>query len=225
LERIHAKKVFSHNAGDHVARYIWALDKIIGKTTLDCGCGEGYGTAWLRKQGINIVGLDCSRQALLSSKRNELILGDILSMPFCTNSFEVVISFEVIEHLEDTDVYLSKIRDILVVDGIFIGSTPIRKPKKYQNGKPKNPFHKREYYIKEINGLLKRHFRKVKLFGQIFPRKFESILLSQLHKLKILRNQQNFYSIHVGVNYNDEKCLWIAEGSKKSKSSTPNNLS
>lgn len=224
MERIHAKKIFTHNAGDHVARYIWALDKIIGKATLDCGCGEGYGTAWLLGQGINIIGLDCSRQALLSSQRKNLILGDILSMPFYANSFEAVVSFEVIEHLEDGDSYISKICNILIPDGIFIGSTPIRKPKRYQNGKPKNPFHKKEYYIEEINGLLKRHFRKVKLYGQIFPRKFEIILLSQLYKLKILRNQQNFYPIHAGVNYKDEKCLWMAEGPMK-KSTTPNNLS
>lgn len=198
-----------------MARYIWALDKIIGKTTLDCGCGEGYGAAWLRKQGIDIIGLDCSREALYRTKRNGLILSNILSMPFCTNSFEAVISFEVIEHLEDGDVYLSKIRYILVPDGIFIGSTPIRKPKKYQNGSPKNPCHKKEYYIEEINNLLKKHFEKVVLYGQTFPSKVESMFLSQLSKVKLLRRQKVFYPIHNCVTPKDEKCLWIAMKPKK----------
>jgi cyclopropane fatty-acyl-phospholipid synthase-like methyltransferase len=215
LERIHAKKIFEHNAGDHVARYVWALDKIHGKTTLDCGCGEGYGTAWLIKKGVNIIGLDCSRYALLSSKINELILCDLLSIPLCNVSFEAVISFEVIEHLEDGDAFISKIRDILVPQGIFIGSTPIRKPRKYKNGKPKNPYHKKEYYIKEIDDLLKKHFETVVLYGQTFPSKVKSIFLSQLHKLKLLRKQRIFYPIHSCVTPKDEKCLWIAMKPKK----------
>jgi len=61
-ERIHAEKIFEHNPGDHVARYVWALNYIRGKRTMDCGCGEGYGTAWLRKQGIETIGLDISRE-------------------------------------------------------------------------------------------------------------------------------------------------------------------
>lgn len=216
MERIHAKKIFEHNTGDHVARYIWACDNLIGKTTLDCGCGEGYGTAWLLGQGIDIVGLDCSRQALLSSKSKELVLANILSIPFCPNSFEAVLSFEVIEHVEDGSSYFSKICDILVPDGIFIGSTPIRKPKKYHNGRPKNPYHKKEYYINEIYDLLKQHFETLTLYGQAFPSTIESIFLSQLHRLKLLRNQQMFYPIHSRVTPKDEKCLWIAVGPKKS---------
>ena len=135
--------------------------------------------------GIDIIGLDCSRQALLSSERNEFILADILSIPFYSNSFEAIISFEVIEHIEDGEGYLSKISDILVPNGIFIGSTPIRKPKKYQDGKPKNPYHQKEYYITEISSLLKKHFKNVMLFGQTFPSTVGIIFLSQLNKLKL----------------------------------------
>lgn len=149
MERIHAKKIFEHNAGDHVARYIWAHNKLVGKTTLDCGCGEGYGTAWLRDHGIDIVGLDCSRQALLSSKMKDLFLADILSIPVTGNSFDAIISFEVIEHLEDGNNYLSDICNILSPAGVFIGSTPIRKPRKYKNEHPKNPYHKRNIILKK----------------------------------------------------------------------------
>lgn len=215
LERISATSNFIHNAGDHVARYIWASNKLKNKTTLDCGCGEAYGTRWLNDKDINIVGLDNSINAIKSaidktSSWNNLIIGDVQFMPFRTESFEAVVSFEVLEHLENGRLFLDEIIKILRSNGIFIGSTPIRKPKRYKNNRPRNPFHKREYNIKEINYLLKSNFKEVKLYGQKFPNNLIGIFLSQIYKMKMLQNQYGFYSIRENVTNNDEKCLWEA---------------
>lgn len=187
--------------------------------TLDCGCGEGYGTAWLKKQGINIIGLDYSQQAVnvthLQSSKIEVIMGDVNSLPIKPNSFESIISFELIEHLEDSTSYLSNICQTLKATGIFIGSTPIKKENRYKNGKPKNIFHKREYSIDEIKTLLKKYFGSVQLFGQKFPSKIEIIFFSQIYKLGILRDQHTYYPIHEIVTPKDDKCLWIARQPKK----------
>ena len=215
MERIRTKKEFAYNPGDHVSRYIWVFDKIKGKVTLDAGCGEGYGTSWLRTNGINVLGVDCSRTAFKSSEKKGVIRGDILFMPFHSCKFDAIISFEVIEHLKDGNMYLSQVSNLLKPHGIFLGSTPIRKKEKYLNDRPKNPFHKREYYIDEIKDLLEKHFEKVQIFGQIFPSKIKVIFLSQMNRLKIYRDQHKFYPIHMGISPTDEKCLWIAKDPRK----------
>ena len=222
-ERIEAEETFEYNLGDHIARYMWVLDKLAGKKTLDCGCGEGYGTDWLNKMGVDIIGIDCSPKAIKrtrppSSREKKFVLGEITRIPFRPNSFDTIISFEVIEHLENGTAYVSQICRLLKDNGIFIGSTPIRKQKRYKNGKPKNPFHKKEYYLEEIKDLLEKHFEEVDFMAQRFPPKIVVPVLAQLHKLKVLRNQVAFYPLCDEVNPKDEKCLFIAhKGIKSSK--------
>lgn len=215
MERIRAKKEFAYNPGDHVSRYIWVFDKTKGKATLDASCGEGYGTSWLRKNGIDVLGIDRSRMAFKSSEKREFLLGDVLFMPFRSCTFDAIISFEVIEHLEDGNTYLSQISNLLKSHGIFLGSTPIRKKEKYLDGRPKNPFHKREYYIDEIKDLLEKYFEKVRIFRQIFPSKIKVFFLSQMHRLGIYRDQHKSYPILNGISPADEKCLWTAKEPRK----------
>lgn len=215
MERIVANQRFLHNEGDHVARYVWVRDQLIGKQkTLDCGCGVGYGTSWLRKNDVDIIGIDCSRNAILDYNRNNMFVADSLHLPFSSNSFDAVISFEVIEHLDDVNSFLCNVCDVLRPEGLFIGSTPIRKPRKYKNGKPINPYHKKEYYVSELLTILNEYFEIINLYGQCFPSRLGKVLLTQLHKFSILRNQTYFFPIHNEVTLKDEKCIWIASKPK-----------
>lgn len=52
------------------------------------------------------------------------VQGDVLAMPFPDNTFDCVICFETIEHVEDPFRAVSEIRRILKPGGILIGSTP-----------------------------------------------------------------------------------------------------
>ena len=92
----------------HVARKI---NKIIGKKSakiLDVGCAHGYLLAELQnKYQYSVRGIDFSSYAVKkseSSVRNRISQGDILNLPFEKNSFDVVMSLDVINYLKDNEV-------------------------------------------------------------------------------------------------------------------------
>lgn len=73
------------------------------KTLLDVGCGTGELVGNLRALGIDARGLELSQDALDLAKKEVkpfLVLGDVIKLPFKSNSMDMVISIDVLEHLE-----------------------------------------------------------------------------------------------------------------------------
>jgi len=73
------------------------------KNCLDVGCGIGELVAKLRKFGIDAYGVEISEQALeLADKsvRPFLKSGDIVNLPFKNDEFDLVLTFDVLEHLD-----------------------------------------------------------------------------------------------------------------------------
>lgn len=73
------------------------------KTLLDVGCGTGELVGNLRTLGIDARGLELSQDALDLAKKEVkpfLVLGDVIKLPFKSNSMDMVISIDVLEHLE-----------------------------------------------------------------------------------------------------------------------------
>jgi len=73
------------------------------KNCLDVGCGTGDLVAMLRKFGIDAYGVEISNHALeLADKsvRPFLKQADIVDLPFDTDKFDLVLTFDVLEHLE-----------------------------------------------------------------------------------------------------------------------------
>jgi uridylate kinase len=73
------------------------------KTLLDVGCGTGELVCLLRKLGVDARGVELSKDALEMSKEEVkpfLKQGDIEKIPFKSNSFDMVVSFDVLEHIE-----------------------------------------------------------------------------------------------------------------------------
>jgi uridylate kinase len=73
------------------------------KTLLDVGCGTGQLVQALRRLGIDARGLELSQEAIDLSEnavKPFLVQGDIVDIPFKENNFEMVVSFDVLEHLE-----------------------------------------------------------------------------------------------------------------------------
>ncbi len=85
---------------------------------LDSGCGEGFILSEFKKRNIGkyLEGLDFSEQALDIGRRTfpDLTLkrGDIYSLPYKDNSFDLVICTEVLEHLERPDEALKEIKRV-----------------------------------------------------------------------------------------------------------------
>lgn len=73
------------------------------KNCLDVGCGTGDLVSVLRKFGIDAYGIEISDHALeLASKSVSPFLakGDIVDLPYKQNEFDLVLTFDVLEHLD-----------------------------------------------------------------------------------------------------------------------------
>ncbi len=158
-------------AYEHWHRYAWAAEVVVGKTVLDAACGEGYGSRLLAARAAQVQGLDLSEQAIAHARQRyradnlAFESGDATELPFADDSFDAVVSFETLEHLEAQDRLLSEFRRVLRPDGFLLISSPDRKTYSDETGYD-NPYHVRELYRDELEALLGRHFPAFRLWGQ-----------------------------------------------------------
>jgi SAM-dependent methyltransferase len=153
----------------HSKRYEFALPFCAGKDVLDAACGVGYGTALLAERAREVVGLDVDGDAIAYARRRyaaanvEFREGDVVELDLPDDSFDVVCSFETIEHVSDADAFLQQVRRVLRPGGVFLVSTP-RADETVE--RPENPFHTVELSRADFEALLGRHFGEVELYGQ-----------------------------------------------------------
>jgi SAM-dependent methyltransferase len=76
------------------------------------------------------------------------------------NAFDVVVSFQVIEHIANDNLYLQEIHRVLKPGGTALITTPNRKM-----SLTRNPWHVREYLPEELTALAKKTFRQVQMKG------------------------------------------------------------
>ncbi len=158
---------------DHQQRYEFAIDRIDGNMIIaDMACGVGYGTWLMSKKAGFVVGVDISESALehanvnFAESNNKFVHGNEYKYQ---NEFDVVVSFETIEHMDekDGDVFLQKIRKSLKSNGRLIISTPINKTDNKHNV---SEFHIREYDDIEFPEKLKSNgFEILEMYGQGSP--------------------------------------------------------
>jgi SAM-dependent methyltransferase len=154
----------------HVITYDYVRELVRGKDVLDFGCGTGYGTARLADQCTRIVGIDISAEAIqyASGKySNDHLEFRLIApveqrpLPFSDESFDVVLSFQVIEHVRDVREYLSEIRRVLRPGGLFVVATPDRSSRLLPLQKPWNMWHMREYSDSAFKDLIGTQFANV----------------------------------------------------------------
>jgi len=157
----------SYLAVQHIDRYRFAQKFIRpNDSVLDIACGSGYGTMMLLRAGGEVVGCDYD-ETLIGELRDrwkcdKFRYANALSLPFRDEYFDVVVSFETIEHLTDSQSFISEIRRVLKPGGIFICSTP----NICYTAHPE--LHVKEYQPKEFFQLMKNNFSQVEKFGQYF---------------------------------------------------------
>jgi SAM-dependent methyltransferase len=154
-------------------RYEWASRQVGGRV-LDAACGNGYGSEVLLAAGARVVAADIAIEALaegrsLGRDRIGLTCASLLALPFPAETFDVVVSLETIEHVDDDRAYVAEVRRVLRPAGVLICSTPNRRvlnPGRALTDRPFNPFHVREYAADELESLLCAAFSSVTLYGQ-----------------------------------------------------------
>lgn len=158
-------------AYEHYHRYFFARRIARGKVVLDLGCGEGYGACLLAGVAEQVTAIDLSQEALDHAcsryvKTNlKYVLGDCRNTQLPERHFDLVVCFEMIEHIAEHDRLLTEVRRVLKSDGVFVVSSPDKEF--YSDADAyENPFHIRELYAHEFQTLLEGHFSHVALFSQ-----------------------------------------------------------
>jgi 2-polyprenyl-3-methyl-5-hydroxy-6-metoxy-1,4-benzoquinol methylase/glycosyltransferase involved in cell wall biosynthesis len=156
---------------EHLHRYALSLECVAGKAVLDVASGEGYGAALLATVARSVIGVDFDAESIAharscyNSPQLQFLVGSCDSIPLSTGSFDVITSFETIEHHDKHEEMLGELKRLLKPDGILIISSPNRLVYSDQPGY-RNPFHIKELYYDEFLELLQRHFRHLRVYGQ-----------------------------------------------------------
>jgi ubiquinone/menaquinone biosynthesis C-methylase UbiE len=156
---------------EHMHRYSLCLEMVAGLDVLDIACGEGYGSALLASRARRVTGVDVEARAVEHARRTyyhpnvRFLAGDCVAIPAADASFDVVVSFETLEHIDQQDQMLSEIRRVLRPGGRLVISSP-NKLVYSDEVQFTNPYHVRELYYDEFLRLLERHFPCIRVHGQ-----------------------------------------------------------
>lgn len=159
-------------AAEHLARYAFASQFVNDKKVLDIASGEGYGSAILAQAASAVAGVDIAEDAVLFARHKyeaienvEFRLGDVSSLEFENENFDVITCFETIEHVADPLAAIVELKRVLHKQGLLVVSTPNREnySARYDYD---NPYHKKELEFEEFRDALSNSFKVVKFFGQ-----------------------------------------------------------
>lgn len=157
---------------EHSSRYVWVSDFVRDKRVLDIACGTGKGTFTLAQVGNagTVVGCDLDGDAIkYASIRNKhhrvsFVVNDAQQFSD-DNKYDVIVSFETIEHLTNVDAYLRGMAKLLTKDGYFYVSTPISR--KALDSKPENTYHVQEWGFNEFQNLISNYFTIEEIYIQM----------------------------------------------------------
>lgn len=144
-----------------------------GKSILEVGCRAGNLTQHYA-QGNRVVGVDIDRNALKLFEERLALSGhwvdvDSEALPFATNSFDLVVLSEVMEHLRFPQAALAEIHRVLRPEGSLVGSVPnsfrLRNRLRFLAGRAfeSDPSHLRSYSPELLRNELSRHFAQIQI--------------------------------------------------------------
>jgi 2-polyprenyl-3-methyl-5-hydroxy-6-metoxy-1,4-benzoquinol methylase len=175
---------------EHFARYMYAAQFASGQKVLDLGCGTGYGAAYLAlHKADQVVGVDVSAEAIQYAcchyqvQNLSYAVNDCLALSLKDQSFDVIVSFEVIEHIDAWQSYLLEAKRLLKPGGYLVGSTPNKRLYSPNTEISHNPFHVREYFLTDLREVLSKYFRDVWILGQS---SLQGFLISENQSLRYL---------------------------------------
>jgi SAM-dependent methyltransferase len=163
-ERVSLDEANNYVLQRSIKAYIEAA-KLTKGIVLELGTGSGYGIEIVAPKASKFITLDKFRCEMVDNLPSGTNV-EFIQMTFpplsgiANESVDYVISFQVIEHIENDNEFVKEIARILKPGGRFICTTP-----NIKMSLTRNPWHIREYTIEELNTLLKKHFAIVDKHG------------------------------------------------------------
>jgi SAM-dependent methyltransferase len=166
----------SKTIGENLVRLDFLMDNIDfnNRSVLFSGCGTGYEVNYLATHTHckKITGIDISKDAIEHARRGskhdsvEFSCQDAMATNFQEETFDIVISLEVLEHITSQQTYVKEQWRILKRKGILALSTPNRMVFSAGYPKSRNKTHINELNQTELHNLLGNDFQDVMIFGQ-----------------------------------------------------------
>ena len=142
----------------HEVVYQRLSDRCAGLDVLEAGCGEGYGADLIADVARRVVALDYDETTVAHVRarypRVDVRHGNLAQLPLPDGSVDVVVNFQVIEHLWDQPQFVAECLRVLRPSGLLLMSTPNRVTFTPGSDTPINPFHTRELNARELTELL-----------------------------------------------------------------------
>lgn len=159
-------------AYEHWHRYGFALQLATGRRVLDAACGEGYGSALLVQVSGHVIGVDLSAETIAHARSRytapnlRFECADVTGLDaFDGAPFDLIVSFETLEHVQQQQRMLDGFARLLAPDGLLLISTPDKRNYTDLSGQT-NPHHVQELYREEFEALLRPRFAHVRLYAQ-----------------------------------------------------------
>jgi len=158
----------------HLKPYEFLSNEATGKTVLEVGCGDGYGSFYLTKVAAKVIGVDYESDIILRAQKEykadnlKFICMDAIELGFEDNSFDIICAFQVIEHIPEDKLlkFLAGIKRVLSDEGKFYLSTlNLEHAVKSLLTYKKNPAHCKEFDLRELRALLLKVFLSVDIYG------------------------------------------------------------
>ncbi|GAC66366.1 class I SAM-dependent methyltransferase [Gordonia soli] len=142
----------------HEIAYTHVQDRCADARVLEAGSGEGYGAAMLAQVAASVTCVDYDDAAVAHTRSRypglDVRQGNLIDLPVDDASVDVVVNFQVIEHLWDQPKFVTECHRALVPGGTLLMSTPNRITFSPGRDTPLNPFHTRELDAAELTELL-----------------------------------------------------------------------
>lgn len=157
----------------HQARYEWilkTLGSVEGKKVLDMGCGDGLLTYFLARAGADVTGVDNDEQGIMYARESIALMdknknlkytfvnASVYELPLQSDSFDVVVSCEVIEHVPEPVRMVAEAHRVLKKGGMLVVTTPHRLTEF-----PKDINHVHEYFPTELQKILEEYLGNVSI--------------------------------------------------------------
>jgi SAM-dependent methyltransferase len=142
----------------HEVAYLHCVDVCAGRDVLEAGCGEGYGADLIAAtaRSVTAVDYDAATVAHVRARypRVGVLAANLAALPMPDSALDVVVNFQVIEHLWDQPQFITECLRVLRPGGSLLISTPNRITFTPGSDTPVNPFHTRELNAAELRELL-----------------------------------------------------------------------
>lgn len=141
-----------------------ALYGITDKRILDMGCGDGVLSYCIAREGGVVSGIDLDKYAIEFARKRtrryrtsiDFSVQDVCATEFTNDSFDAIVSNEVIEHVPNPEEMLLEMKRILKPDGVAVVSTPIRITKR-----PLDQYHVNEWFQEDFCDVVSSIFPNV----------------------------------------------------------------